>query len=249
MEGKESTLEFAGFPVINTTTQSLCDTLARRLHESRQCVLLFANANFIVQCRDYLRWLRQDPVLIVNDGIAMDMAARLLHGERFRENLNGTDFCPAFLSSLSRPHRLFLVGGQPHVAERAARVIRERYGHNVVGCADGFGQLRDPELPARINASGAEIVLVALGNPRQEAWIKEHHSHLDAKLVIGVGALLDFLSGNVRRAPGWIRRIRCEWLYRLALEPKRLLKRYTVDILRFAYLITTVRTPRVQGAS
>jgi beta-1,4-glucosyltransferase len=88
----------------------------------------------------------------------------------------------------------------------------------------------------RINASGADIVLVALGNPRQEEWIRQNMGALNANLLVSVGALLDFLSGGVRRAPMWVQKIRFEWLYRLAQEPQRLLRRYTVDIARFLYL-------------
>ena len=84
-----------------------------------------------------------------------------------------------------------------------------------------------------INASGADVVLVAFGNPAQETWILEHCDACDAPLMFGVGALLDFLSGNARRAPPWVRRLHLEWLYRLACEPRRLLRRYTWDLARF----------------
>ncbi len=236
MNAKFLKMDIAGYPIFNTTSRTLCEILTGKLRDSQQCVLLFANSNFVVNCRDYIAWLCSDPVLIINDGIAMDIAARIVHGEKFKENLNGTDFCPAFLGALKSPHKIFLVGGRPGVAEQAAEVIRKKYGHDVVGCADGFEQIRSESLDTQINSSGAEIVLVALGNPRQEGWISRHCSLLDAKLIIGVGALFDFLSGNIQRAPLWVRHMRCEWLYRLSLEPKRLAKRYTVDIVYFIYL-------------
>jgi beta-1,4-glucosyltransferase len=76
-------------------------------------------------------------------------------------------------------------------------------------------------------------MLVAFGNPLQERWILDHADALRAPLIFGVGALLDFLSGNARRAPNWVRRLRMEWLYRLLNEPRRLLKRYSWDLIVF----------------
>ena len=84
MEVKGLTMDIAGHPVFDTTTESLCAILLNKLRDSRQCVLLFANSNFIVQCQDYIEWLRSYPVLMVNDGIAMDIAARIVHGKNAR---------------------------------------------------------------------------------------------------------------------------------------------------------------------
>jgi beta-1,4-glucosyltransferase len=91
-------------------------------------------------------------------------------------------------------------------------------------------------LVALINRSQAEVVLVALGNPMQEEWILVNRQALDAKVVVGVGALFDFWGGYKPRAPQLVQRLRLEWLYRLCLEPRRLLRRYTLDILMFLLL-------------
>ncbi|MDQ8021973.1 MAG: WecB/TagA/CpsF family glycosyltransferase [Moraxellaceae bacterium] len=229
--------DIAGFPVLDVSSRALCAELDNRLESGQPAVLFFANANFVVKCRDLLDWIRKAPVLIANDGVAMDGAAKFVYGQPFQENLNGTDFTPQLLASLSFPKRVFLLGGRPGVAERAGEVIRARYGHEIVGCADGYGDLADPALCARINSLRTDIVLVALGNPRQEQWIARHHALLDAGLVMAIGALFDFMSGNIQRAPMWVQRIRCEWLYRLFLEPRRLLRRYTIDTMHFFYLV------------
>lgn len=237
MKKNTTCLNIAGFYVLSTTTNHLCKKIKEELTLKNKFILLFANANFIVQCRNFLPWINSDSVILVNDGIGMDIAAKMLYGKKFKENLNGTDFCPAFLAALDKPHKLFLVGAQPGIAEKAGEIIHQRYGHEVVGCADGFEQIKVNNICEKINQSGAEIILVALGNPRQEAWIKDNYEALDAKLIIGVGALFDFISGNIKRAPKWVCDIRCEWLYRLWLEPKRLAKRYSIDILRFFILV------------
>jgi beta-1,4-glucosyltransferase len=192
---------------------------------------IFANTNFVLQCATLLEQLNRPGMLIANDGLGMDIAARLAHGRPFPENLNGTDFVPPLLARIRRP--AFLVGGAPGVAERAGERLRTTCGVPVVGVCDGFTGAWRWDLSHRINASGAEVVLVAMGNPQQEEWILSHRRFLEARLLIGVGALFDFLAGDKPRAPAVVRRIRLEWLYRLSLEPRRLLRRYTLDIIRF----------------
>ena len=101
---------------------------------------------------------------------------------------------------------------------------------------------------ADIRAKRADLVIVALGNPRQETWIAENLDMTGARLAIGVGALLDFLAGAVPRAPLWVRRLRLEWLYRMLLEPGRLWKRYVVftPLLIVRALGERVRAPEPQ---
>ncbi len=175
-------------------------------------------------------------MILVNDGIGLDIAAWLMHQRRYRQNLNGTDFLPHLLKNLSARRKIFLLGGVPGVAQQAGAVIERDLGQQVVGCLDGYSKMPDAALCDQINRSGTEIVLVAMGNPIQEQWIRANMGKLDAKLFIGVGALFDFLSGNARRAPRWVQQIRCEWLFRLSLEPKRLMRRYTLDIVSFLRL-------------
>jgi beta-1,4-glucosyltransferase len=197
--------------------------------------VFFANTNFVVQCRALRPRLLSPAVRVVNDGIGMDLAALLVHRRRFAENLNGTDFIPYLCARSPRPLRFFLLGSAPGVAERAGRHLAETLGQQVAGTCDGYGEFAaaGDGLVARINAARPDIVLVAFGNPRQEAWILDHRDVLDAPVLFGIGALLDFLSGNVSRAPEWVRRWRMEWLYRLTREPRRLLRRYSLDLLVF----------------
>jgi len=237
------TLSLAGYPVLSTTSEGLRDMLQTRLDASTKTVLVFANTNFVLQCQPIRPWLNEEEVIIVNDGIGMDIASLMQHGRRFRNNLNGTDFMPYLFKTLGQVHRIFLLGGRAGVAEKAAAVIERSMGQKVVGTADGYSDTAPAELCARINASGADIVLVALGNPHQEEWIRQNMGALNAKLFVSVGALLDFLSGGVRRAPQWVQTIRFEWAYRLAQEPQRLLRRYTVDIARFLYLCSRYPMP------
>jgi beta-1,4-glucosyltransferase len=242
------TLALAGYPVFSTTSKNLCGVLQSRLQSHHKTVLVFANTNFVLQCQSIRKWLNGDDVIIANDGIGMDIASLLKHGRRYQDNLNGTDFMPLLLKTLPPRHKIFLLGGKPGVAERAGAAIELQTGQRVVGCADGYSRSDAAALCARINATGADIVLVAMGNPIQEEWIRQHMGALDARLFVSVGALFDFLSGGSRRAPRWVQRIRFEWLYRLALEPRRMLRRYTLDIARFLFICMryTPRQPATQ---
>lgn len=230
----ETTIPIAGFPVTSTDGPTLARRLFTALDTDNKVALFFANTNFIVQCRSQLPHMQDESVIIVNDGVGLDIAAFLLRGGRFLQNLNGTDFTPYLFKSSTRPLRVFLLGGTQEVLQRAADHARHQLGQEVVGVCDGYGDLRGRrDLVAAINRSVPDVVLVALGNPIQEEWILAHRQALDAGIVMGVGALFDFWAGAKTRAPALVQAMRLEWLYRLWLEPRRLLRRYTVDIIRF----------------
>lgn len=231
---KPNTLAIAGFPILEATPPELADYLFSRLRAQKKATLLYANTNFIVKCRHLLSKFLEDSVIIVNDGVGLDIAARLSHGRSFKSNLNGTDFTPYMLRESCRPLRIFLFGGRPEVVSKAASFVSQELGQVVVGFSDGYsGRANDAALIEKINASATEVLLVALGNPIQEQWIMEHRDELQVGLVSGVGALFDFWAGEKPRAPEFIQRIRMEWLYRLCIEPRRLIRRYTLDILVF----------------
>ena len=230
----EKTISIAGFLVSQTTSHSLAQHLLRELQSKNKVALFFANTNFIVQCRSQLHRMRDDSVIVVNDGVGMDIAALLIQRSRFEENLNGTDFTPYFFNQSARPLRVFLLGGTPDVLQKAADYARHQLGQQIVGVCDGYEDIQKKHhLVDTINRAKPEVVLVALGNPIQEEWILDNRHALNAGVVIGVGALFNFWAGDKSRAPMLMQRCRLEWFYRLCLEPRRLLRRYTVDIVRF----------------
>jgi len=221
------------YPVLSTATEPLAEHLLATVRSRRKAVLFFANTNFVVNCRFLLDRHDEIPVTIVNDGIGLDIASLMLHGRRFSYNLNGTDFVPSLFRRSPRPLRVFMLGARADVLAAAVRHVRDDLGQNVVGSADGFSGVDSPGLIDAMNAAAPEVVLVALGNPKQERWIVDNAPLLDAQVYVGVGALFDFWAGDKRRAPAPMRRLHLEWLYRLYLEPRRLMRRYTLDILVF----------------
>ncbi len=164
---------------------------------------------------------------LVNDGVGLDIASRVLFGKPFPENLNGTDMVPYFLTHSRRSLRIYLLGAEKEVVQQAADLYALTWPqHCIVGHHDGFfSHAQEPAIAAAIEAARPDIVLVAMGNPRQEQWIAKHVPDL-CRVAIGVGALFDFQVGRFARAPAIYRKARMEWLYRLALEPKRLARRY-----------------------
>src|SRR5581483_3965594 len=147
-------------------------------------------------------------------------------------NLNGTDFVPTYLQRTKHRFRIFLLGAKPGTAERAAQRLSALYPrHEIVGCQHGYFDTRQVSpIVARIRQTAADLVLVAMGNPKQELFIQENLEATGCRLGMGVGALFDFLAGSVRRATPGIRRWHLEWAYRLAQEPGRLVGRYLVGV-------------------
>lgn len=164
---------------------------------------------------------------VYNDGLGIDIASQILFGTKFPENLNGTDLTPALFESFGRPVSVYLVGSAPGVAERAAAALSLRFPLlTIVGCQHGFfNDSENDRIAEEIFLAKAELVLVGMGNPRQELWATSISERTGA-VILCVGAYIDFAAGRFSRAPAWVRRARCEWAYRLALEPARMCRRY-----------------------
>ncbi|GHC67607.1 WecB/TagA/CpsF family glycosyltransferase [Limoniibacter endophyticus] len=223
------TVDILGVRVIDASQAEmimhLSEVVARRAHLK----LAFANAHLVNQAAarpDFRGALKAFDV--VPDGIGVDLAARLLRGRNFRNNLNGTDFVPAFLQAHQTSLRVALLGAQPNVLETAHSRLSERFPqHKFISISDGYFTAPEEEvILKRLAVQKPDILIVAMGVPRQEMWIANRIDVTHACVAMGVGALFDFLSENVTRAPVWMRKARLEWVYRLYLEPKRLWRRY-----------------------
>ena len=185
--------------------------------------------------------------LVLRDGSGVKQASRW-YGRPLRHNYVGTDFIPQLVRDLAPGDvSVFLFGARPGVAARAAvELCRRCPGARVAGALDGFIDRTDAL--RRINAARPDLLLVALGNPLQECWIADNLARLDVKLAIGVGALFDYLAGEVRRAPRWVRRAGCEWVFRLLVEPTRLWRRYLIGNPKFIYRVLRARFRPVRGS-
>jgi exopolysaccharide biosynthesis WecB/TagA/CpsF family protein len=220
-----------GIPVVSIGWDEAIALFTRLLGERRFTKVTFLNAhnaNIAYTDPGFAQIL--DDFLVLPDGVGVDMAARLLYGAPFPANLNGTDFVPAFLEASRRPLTVALLGASPEIAEAASKRLGEiAPQHRLVVIHNGyFSPDQEAGIVSRIAELHPDILLVAMGVPRQEMWIARHIDASHCTLPIAVGALLDFLSGVVPRAPLWVRRLRLEWVFRLAVEPRRLWRRYVV---------------------
>jgi alpha-1,3-mannosyltransferase len=217
-------------PIRATNKRGAFTLLERSLNRASRDIVAFGNANLLnLARRDSGVRDALQRFIIFNDGIGTDIASRVLFGSKFPENLNGTDFVPYFLSRLHRGVRIFLLGAKPGIAERAASALLEQCPqHEIVGVSHGYGDIQSPELLGTIRSLRPDLILVALGNPAQEVWLARNFDATGCALGIAVGALFDFMAGEYSRAPKWVRSARLEWVYRLALEPRRLASRYLV---------------------
>lgn len=161
--------------------------------------------------------------LVVPDSAGVVWASRRT-GYPLAERVPGVEMIPrlAELPSGRKP-RVFLLGAAPGVADEAARVLRERHGLNVVGSYHGYFQ-DDTEAIEAVRAARPEILLAALGFPRQEKWMRQHAPELGVRAGIGVGGSFDVFAGKVQRAPAWMCNMGLEWLYRLLKQPARCMR-------------------------
>ena len=200
--------------------------------------IAFLNAHCVNLSRTDMAYRRAlGAFTVLPDGVGVDIAAKLLCGAKFTENLNGTDFVPRLLDALKQPLRVALVGGKAGIgAKAAARLSGLVPRHDYIPVADGyFGDRGRRSVLDRLEAAKADIVLVAMGVPSQELFILDHLDKRHGKVFVATGALLDFLAGEVPRAPLMLRRLRLEWAFRLALEPSRLWRRYVLGNPKFLF--------------
>ena len=202
--------------------------------------LATANLDFAAQAsRDVeLQRILLDADLVLCDGTPLVWASRWL-GAPLRERVAGSDLMPhLFQHAAQHGHRLFFLGSTDEVLAVAKQKCEEQYpGLNICGMlAPPFAKLLDmdhaPVLRA-IREAAPDILLVAMGCPKQEKWIYMHHRATGVPVSIGIGASLDFVAGLFRRAPVWMRVCGLEWVFRLMQEPRRLFHRYWFDLVFF----------------
>lgn len=193
------------------------------------CATVFAvNPEKVMRARgdDGLHNSLVSATLLIPDGIGVVWAARMLGLGRMAR-VPGSEFMPKLCAlAAEKGYGVFLYGGHPEVNEAVAAALATRYpGLRIVGRQHGYmPQAETPDLIRRINDSGADILFVALGSPKQEDWIRRHGDSLGAKLCQGVGGTFDVIAGRVDRAPPLFLKLNLEWFYRLVREPRRIFR-------------------------
>jgi exopolysaccharide biosynthesis WecB/TagA/CpsF family protein len=239
---------FLGVRVDNTNAQGALDqirTYAMRRPQGPPRKIFFTNVHTIHLARrdeTFMQAINKADV-VLPDGSGLWLAGKLMH-KPIIENLNGTDFSPKVLEEAAvQGWSVYLLGGRQGVAERCRKILAQRFPKlHVVGTFHGhFSEEEEHVIIDDINVKKPDILLVALGSPLQELWIERNAPFIKVKLCFAVGGFFDFLSGEYQRAPQWIRRIGCEWLYRFLQDPKTKWDRVAIEIPLFLASILTRR--------
>jgi N-acetylglucosaminyldiphosphoundecaprenol N-acetyl-beta-D-mannosaminyltransferase len=223
---KPKRIEILGVPVDCLTMDQTINLVDSVLAGDVAQSVVAVNPEKVMRARvdTRLRDQLQRAAVLIPDGIGVVAAARMLGLGQFNR-VPGSELMPKLCDLAARTgRRVFLFGATPEVNERTAQVLRERYrGLKIAGAQHGY--LTDDEMPGlidRINRSKTDIVFVALGSPKQEAWIDRYLPQLNVKLCQGVGGTFDVIAGHVKRAPAAFRAVHLEWFFRLVANPNRL---------------------------
>ena len=231
--------------ILNAEIDNLTESEA--LQQLKQGVVFTPNV-------DHLILLQNDPSFLkvyetadykLCDSKILYYVSRFL-GSPIKEKLSGSDFFPAFCNyhKDNEEIKVFLLGAKEGVAAQAQENINAKLGRDIIVAAHSpsFGFEKNEEeclkIVEEINASGATVLAVGVGAPKQEKWIHQYKDKLpNIKIFFAIGATIDFEAGNKKRAPQWVTEVGLEWLYRLLSEPKRLWKRYLIGGPIFCWLI------------
>jgi len=241
-------LNILGITLHNVTMEeSLAKIIAlQNGTSSRQIAFVNADcANIAFRDSEYLVILQQCE-LVLADGIGMKLAGKILH-DPIRQNVNGTDMFPLLCERMhGTSHGMYLLGGKPGIVDGVVEWVQSNFPDMVVcGSHHGyFTPVEEPAIIADIASSGADVLLVAFGVPHQEKWLARHLAETGVRVGMGVGGLFDFYSGNISRAPAWMREIGLEWFYRFLQEPGRLWKRYFIGNAVFLWRVQMERRRR-----
>lgn len=211
--------------------------------DGRARAVLAVNPEKVMAARDDPALLKtlDDAGLLIPDGIGVVLALRWLKRKRARR-VPGVELMDALCHrAAERGWPVFLLGAKADTNAAAAEALARRIPElSLAGRRDGyFAKADEAGVIEAINASGAKLLFVALGSPKQELWMREHAAHLDVRICQGVGGSFDVLAGNVRRAPALFRRLNLEWFYRLASQPSRLFRQRA--LATFSWLVIKER--------
>lgn len=195
-----------------------------------------------------------DASLILADGHPIVWASRLLR-KPLPERVPGSELVPKIFERYNnnqKPLRVFLLGAAEGVGARAAERMKQQWPHvETVGVySPPMGFEKDPVetdiILDRIAESKPDVVVIGLGAPKQEIWMHANRDRMVAKSAFCVGATIDFLAGEKKRAPVWMQKFGIEWLHRMLSEPKRLVKRYAKDAWIFPQLVFRQMTGKMK---
>ena len=237
--------EILGTPVSITDYDGVLTAIDDAVAARAPIYICCAPASSLIYARDdaALASALSEAAIVTPDGMGVVHAARLL-GETISDRVYGPDLMELHCERAATAGTpIFLYGGfDDDALAQLESALNERFpGLTVAGAYSpphrDLTEQESAEVAAQINGSGAEVVWVGIGSPKQELWMQAMRGQLSAPVLVGVGAAFDFLAGRVAQAPGWMQRASLEWLYRVIQDPLRLGRRYLSTLPRFAGLV------------
>ncbi|KZR57555.1 WecB/TagA/CpsF family glycosyltransferase [Pseudobacillus badius] len=234
--------QYLGVSVSPYTYEEIIADIGKRMEEGLQSTVIAVNPEKVITANHdpLIKELINESTYQIPDGVGILVASKLKNGD-VRERVTGVDMMGRLLQfAAERGHGVFFYGAREEVVRTAKEKLEASIPNlHIAGYANGY--VDDQEaLIKQIQESGASLLFVALGSPRQELWIKKHMGELpNIKVFQGVGGSFDVYSGRVKRAPALYRKLGLEWLYRLMKEPKRLKRQMALP--KFLWKVLTER--------
>lgn len=236
--------DIMGLQFDNITMEEALDAAKVLLQGEHAARVVTPNAEIAYEALhdENTRTLLNSAELMLPDGAGVVLASKILKTP-LKQKVAGVDFADGLLGVLETTGQsLYLLGSKPGIGELAAQKMMQKHPRlRIAGIADGYFQDEAPVID-KINASGADVLFVCLGAPKQEQFMARHQKALHVKLMAGLGGTLDSFAGTVKRAPKWMIRLNLEWLYRLIKEPKRFKR-----MLRLPKYLWAVVCKRIRG--
>jgi N-acetylglucosaminyldiphosphoundecaprenol N-acetyl-beta-D-mannosaminyltransferase len=235
--------DILGVKVSRINIQEALDVVRQCVVSSGQNYIVTPNPEFIVRAQkdEIFRNILNNAVIAIPDGFGLMLASKFLK-RPLGQRITGVDFIWQVAGMAEqKKYSIYLYGAKKGIAKKTAEKLKNEFPNiKIVGAESGYGEngeLSDAQVAEDIKQKSPDILLVALGAPKQEKWIAEHLPNLPGvKVAMGVGGAFDYISGSVKRAPVFIRKIGLEWLYRLIIQPWRIKRIFTATVY-FSYLV------------
>lgn len=221
------------------------DAVEELIKSEKKSYVVAINVDVVIKIENdpYLKKIVDNADMVLVDGKPLVWISNF-YGKPLKAKISGSDLVPLLCEEASKKqYSIFIIGGKEGVAEQAKQNLEKRLpGIRIVGTyAPTYGfEKNDAELNkinTLLSEAKPDLLIACFGCPKQEKWIFENISKYDAKVSICAGATVDFLAGNIKRAPRWMSEHGLEWLYRFLQEPKRMFRRYFIDDMKIFRLI------------
>lgn len=226
--------------VNNVTMDETVESIEAMIASGEKAYIVAINVDVVIKIEEdpYLKEITDNADMVLVDGTPLVWVSKA-HKRPVKEKVSGSDLVPQLCKTAAeKGYTVFILGGKDGVAEQAKRKLEAKHpGIKIVGTyAPPVGFEKDETELAKTNElisqASPDLLIACLGCPKQEKFIYENIAKYDAKVSVCAGATVDFLAGNVKRAPKWMSDYGLEWFYRFTQEPKRLFKRYFVDDMK-----------------